>query len=217
MENRQHIIKQYVVPRWRLFLGSALNIMLYPLFIYIFYMVTTSIWGLLSGLPVEAPSGGFMSSYSRPAQNGYWIFVWSSVLAVIILSALLPSRIGASAGKYVLGIRYLTIGGSAIGLKQTMVKAAINIGYFLLLALPGPIIGFTLTKYERNHHSYDQGVYLVDYLSLAALLIGIVIVLILAFRRDASGRVLSYSCSGIVPIMKSQVESYKNAVKSAMH
>jgi hypothetical protein len=201
MNSHDLIIKKYVVSSWRLCLGSFLGIILYPIIIYFIYFLSSGLWELISGSAVEPPVIDFMSQYGKPAQNGYWVFVWSAIVSGLLLSALLPSVIGASIGKYLLKIRYVNEKGNFITLRQTFIKTMYNIMYFLILALPGPIIGFSIGKNS-------------EVASLSALFLGFVIFLYLTFKKDQSGRVLSYSKSNIIPIMKKDIELFKKEIGS---
>ena len=191
------IIKKYAVARWRLFLGTLLGLILYPMMIYLMYVISSSLWELLSAKAVEPPTIAFMGGYDVPAQNGYWLFVGSSIVTALLLSALLPSVIGSSLGKYLLGIRYVDFHGNAVTIKQTLHKTAYGIGYFLILALPGPIIGFTMGM-ESTH------------LSVLALFIGFLVVLYLTIKKDQGGLVLSCREAQIVPILKKDLASFKS-------
>ncbi len=197
MNNLNPVIKKYAVARWRLFLGTLLGLILYPMMIYLMYVISSSLWELLSAKAVEPPTIGFMGDYDAPAQNGYWLFVGSSIVTALLLSALLPSVIGSSLGKFLLGIRYVDFHGNAVTIKQTLHKAAYGIGYFLILALPGPIIGFTMGMASTA-------------LSVLALFIGFLVVLYLTTKKDSSGLVLSYRKAGIVPILKKNLASFNN-------
>lgn len=201
MNNRNQIIKKFTVSRWRLFLGTLLGLTIYPLIIYVFYFIFSGLWEAVSGAAVEPPVIGFMSSYGKAAQNGYWIFVWSAILCGLLLSAWLPSKIGASLGKYLLGISYVDELGEKISLRQTLIKTRYNIILFLALALPGPIIGFSIGDGSEA-------------LSLGLLFLATGAVLYYAFKRDESGRTLSYRKSGIVPISRKDIQSFKNEIAS---
>lgn len=199
MDNRNQIIKKFTVPRWRLFLGTLIGLTIYPILMYVFYFTFSGLWEAISGTAVEPPVIGFMSSYGKAAQNGYWIFVWSAILCGLILSAWLPSKIGASLGKHLLGISYVNELGQKISLRQTLIKTMYNILLFLALALPGPIIGFSI--------GYGS-----EALSLGLLFLATCAVLYFAFKRDESGRTLPYRKSGVVPISRKDIQSFKSEI-----
>ena len=140
-----------------------------------------------------------MSDYGKPAQNGYWIFVWSAILSGILLSALLPSFLGASLGKLLLRIRYVNEDGGNIRLRQTLMKTGFNCFLFLIVALPGPIIGFTIGKGS-------------EYYSLAALFLGVLVAITLSVKADSSGRTLAYRKAHIVPIMKNDIGEFRKEI-----
>ena len=199
MDNRNQIIKKYTVYRWRLFLGTLLGLTIYAILMYIFYFLFSGLWEAISGTAVEPPVIDFMSSYDKPAQNGYWIFVCSAILCGLLLSAWLPSKIGASLGKYLLGVCYVDESGKKISLRQTLIKTLYNILLFLALALPGPIIGFSMGEGSETA-------------SLGLLFLATAVVLYYAFKRDESGRTLSYRKSGLVPISRKDIQSFKSEI-----
>jgi hypothetical protein len=109
---------------------------------------------------------------------------------------LLPSVIGSSLGKFLLGIRYVDFHGNAVTIKQTLHKTAYGIGYFLILALPGPIIGFTMG---------------MESMALSVLALFIAISGCFVFNNERSnGLVLSYRKKWIVPILKKNLASFNN-------
>lgn len=128
-----------------------------------------------------------MSSYSRPAQNGYWLFVLATVIVLTCL-ATLPRRLGGGLGKWLAGVSYLTESGGPTDMGHVVLKGAIYIGYFLMLSLPGPILGFSFGE-------------VTDPVSAGLLIAGLCAVGYLAFHRDASGRSLTYRGAGIVPVL----------------
>ncbi|MBM3602877.1 MAG: hypothetical protein FJX22_03755 [Alphaproteobacteria bacterium] len=201
MNDRNAVIRKYAVARWHLFLGTSLGLMIYPLIMYGFYEVSAGLWECLSDKAVKPPTIAFMGGYDAPAQNGYWLFVGSSIFTALLLSALLPSLIGASLGKYLLGIRYVDFHGNAVTIKQNLHKTAYGIGYFLILALPGPIIGFAWGMKSTT-------------LSVLALFMGCLIVLYLTIKKDSSGLVLSYRKAQIVPILKKNLSAFRNTMAS---
>jgi uncharacterized RDD family membrane protein YckC len=196
--NKNSIIAKYAVSRFQLCLGTFVGFIFYAIFILSFYILLSSAWELISGAKVEAPVVGFMSSYSKPAQNGYWIFVNASILSSLLLSAYLPTILGASVGKYLVNVRYVNENGDKISFVQTLLKAGCHIMLFLLIALPGPIIGFM--------PSFG----LQDYLSLTALFVGCMICLYILFKKDSSGRTWAFVRAGIVPVKKSEIDNFKN-------
>jgi uncharacterized membrane protein len=193
------IVKKFAVSRWRLFLGTVIGFILYPFIMYAFYFITSGMWELISNAPVEPPVIDSMYSYGKPEQNGYWIFVWSAILSGIVLSALLPSFLGASLGKFLLKIRYVNEDGSDIRLRQTLMKTRFNSLLFLIVALPGPIIGFTIGEGS-------------EYYSLAVLFLGLLIAVFLSVKADSSGRTLAYRKAHIVPIMKNDIEAFRKEI-----
>jgi hypothetical protein len=199
MNEKTEIIRRYSAPRWHIFAGTILSIFLYPFLMYILYETLSTAWSYISGTAVEPPALDFMSSYSRPAQNGYWVFVSASIISGILISALLPYFAGGGIGKLLVGIRYIDESGNPLTLRQTFKKAACGLGLFLLVALPGPILGFTFGESA-------------DIFSLISLGSGILFICIISFRKDASGRTWVYRAAGIVPIRRAHLGAFKQEI-----
>ncbi|MEM6621286.1 MAG: hypothetical protein AAF674_03590 [Pseudomonadota bacterium] len=186
---RTEIIGKYAAPRWRLLLGSVLSVMYLPV-LYLFYQTTTALWELISGAPVEPPVIGFMSTYGQASQNGYWVFVLAT-LALALVLIILPSRLGGGVGKWLAGVVYLTEDGYPTGIGHIAKKALILLGYFLVLAIPGPVLGFEIGPQA-------------DPVSLSLLALGLVFVGYMCWRTDRSGRTYAYRAAGIVPVLAHQ-------------
>lgn len=201
MSDKNQIIRQYAAPQGMLFAATIIGALAYPFWIYVMFKFFSGSWELISGAPVEPPVFGMMSSYHKPAQNGYWFFISSSIVLSILLSLSLPKLIGAPFMKWVFGIRYLNEKGEGIALWQPLAKTGIEIGKFLLLALPGPILGFILGP--------D-----IDWLSLVALALGFIAVIYLTFKIDSSGRSLAYKKARIVPVHKNNIAAFREALKN---
>ena len=199
MENKSEVIRQYVCPQWFLMMGACLAFFIWPVWMFSVYELVEFTWEMISGKAVEPPKIGFMSNYSVPAQNGYWTIVISVVSGSIVLSALMPLLIGAPIGKWILGIRFLDESGEKAGFKNTLSKSLIEIGKILIVMMPGPVLGFFFGSSADNF-------------SLLALFVGLVIVVILTFRTDESGRSIAYRKAGIVPIKKKNIPAFHDAI-----
>ncbi|MEM0988373.1 MAG: hypothetical protein AAGK00_05790 [Pseudomonadota bacterium] len=189
---RTEIIAKYAAPRWRLLLGSVLSVVYWP-FIYIFYHGTKLAWETTSGAAVEPPVIGFMSSYGRASQNGYWIFVFAT-LALSVFLIILRVKLGAYVGKRLVGVVYVTEVGQEIDFDHISRKSLIMVFYFLVLAIPGPALGFIFGP-------------AADPFSLAALAAGLAFIAHKSWKTDASGRTYAYRSAGIVPVMVRRRES----------
>lgn len=88
------------------------------------------------------PQMSFMSAYPDDARNGYLVFVFSVYLVVYLFSGFLGGIIGASPGKYLLGIRYVTVHTR----KGLFYQMSVRSGLICLLLIPiflfGPVLGF---------------------------------------------------------------------------
>ena len=198
--NKDQIIKKFVEPRWKLFLGSIIGVFLYPFFVYFSFKFVSFIWEVVSGMPVEAPTIDFMSSYSEAEKNGYWSILISVIIVYVFLSVVVPRVIGAGFGQWLLGTRYVDEDGQKPKSVKILKKFFIGVGKFLLITLPGPVLGFTFGE-------------AADPFSLAALFAGFMTVVFLSFKRNKSGRTLSYFQSGLVPINKKHSELFKEDLK----
>jgi RDD family len=199
MNEKIVIIQRYSAPLWRIFTGTVLGLLLYPFLMYAFYEFMSSAWTYISGAAVEPPEVDLMSNYSRPAQNGYWVFVSASIVSGILLSALLPYFAGASIGKLLVGIRYIDESGNPVKLRQIFKKTACSLGLFLLIALPGPILGFVFGE-------------VADIFSLILLGLGTLFIGFISFLKDASGRTWGYRISGIVPIRRLDIPAFQQEI-----
>ena len=144
-------------------------------------------WAAWTATPVEPPVIGFMSDYGRPAQNGYWLWVALSPLVAAVVTTLAVPLLGASPGKRLLGIRYAGPGGERAPLGRALAKLAVNVGLFLLAALPGPLLGFALGD-------------VADAFSLLALFAAVALVLWLSLRPGPDGRTFAYRATGLWPL-----------------
>jgi len=70
------------------------------------------------------------------------------------------------------------------------------LGIFLIIAIPGPILGFFFGRSA-------------DIFSIAALAFGLIFTGYILFHKDASGRTLSYHRSGIVPVRRIHISAFR--------
>lgn len=198
---KNQIIQDYAAPSWKLFCGSLLGVICYVIFVYLCFQITSGFWEVITGIAVEPPKIGFMSSYSVPAQNGYWVILGLVISGSLIFAGALPLLIGADFGKWALGIRFLDEDGQKIRLSHIAKKTGIEIGKLLLVTLPGPILGFTFGLPA-------------DPFSMIALILGLLILTFLSLKKDASGRTFSYVKSGIVPVSKKDVAAFQKSLNT---
>lgn len=175
----------------RLTLGTLIDAAVIIVLSFLLYPVLASTWQGLSGMPVEAPIIGFMSDYSRPAQNGYWLIILLSIILAAFLNAASTLMIGASIGKALTGVRFVAFDGSKAPLIAVMKKTLFNIGLFLLAALPGPIIGFV----------FGSG---ADALSMILLIIACGVALALGIVPAQNGLLAAYRWARIAPVIRKQ-------------
>jgi uncharacterized RDD family membrane protein YckC len=97
---------------------------------------------LIIGENVAWPQMTFMSAYPDDAKNGYFIFVFSVYFVVYVFSGLIGGIAGASPGKYLLDIRYVTRDPHASLFYQMTVRSALTCIQLVPIFLFGPIIGF---------------------------------------------------------------------------
>lgn len=177
------------VSRVRLFLASILSFILYIIFILVSFYSLSGLWEIISGSPVEAPTLDFMSNYNEPAKNGYWFFVWLSILSILTFSVFSPLLIGSSIGQYVFNIKLINKKGKKISAKQCIARALlITLGY-LLLSIPGPIIGFTYGN-------------MADWASITCLSLAMLFLIYLMAKKDKTGRTFLYSSTHIYPVLR---------------
>ncbi len=193
MSSNNTNLADFVPSSMVLSIGTAISAVLYVVLIVISYDVIAAVWEWLSGAPVEPPKVGFMSDYSEPARNGYWSLVSASINLSIALSAVLPSLIGASIGHRLLGIVYLRMDGKKPKIGDTLKKTFCGIILFLMLTVPGPIIGFTLGGGS-------------EWISLIALAIGFLATMHFAFSRDYTGRTWPFRFANLIPVYSSNKE-----------
>ncbi|MGB0695030.1 MAG: hypothetical protein ACPGOY_05235 [Rhodospirillaceae bacterium] len=195
------IIRKYALSQGTLFPGSIIGSVFFLILYFLVLGFVSILWESLTGTAVQTPTISFMSSYDKPTQGGYWSIVISITIVAYVLSVIVPQILGAGFGQWMLGVRYLDEQGQMAQRSRIFKKFSIEIGKFLLLALPGPTLGFALGPSA-------------DGASLFALLVGIVIVLRLSFGSDSSGRAYSYVKSGIVPVHKDRIEAFQTEVQS---
>lgn len=193
---KQDVIARYAVPPARLLLGGAIGMLLYPLLAWGLFEALAGTWEAISGRPVSPPQISFMSRYDGPTQNGYMLFVFVSCIAIGLLSLIPIGRYGAGVGHALVGVTMLGEDGAPAQFRLLCWKVAMNVSYFLVLALPGPIIGFLLGS------SFDV-------LSLIALGAGLASLVYVSFSKDKSGRLLAYVYAEIVPVRAEQAEAFR--------
>lgn len=173
----------------RLVPGAILDFIAILALSFLTFPALSEAWATISGAPVEAPIIGFMSDYSRPAQNGYWLIVWLSIIVAALLNAVGTLLFGASAGKALVGVRYVTFDGQRAPLWRVLKKSLFNIGLFLLAALPGPIVGFVFGSSA-------------DIVSLVMLMLAVIVAVVCWFVRDQNGLPMAYRWAGIAPVVR---------------
>ncbi|MEM7528697.1 MAG: hypothetical protein AAF416_13615 [Pseudomonadota bacterium] len=176
--------------------------LLYPLLCWGLFEGLSGGWEALSGRPVEPPVVAFMSDYGEPAKNGYFLFVVVSCAVIGLLSLCSASRFGFGLGHGLIGVRMLDENGAPARFGRLCMKMLANLIYFLVIALPGPMIGFGL----------GAGFEIV---SLAALAGGTAAIVYVSLKCDMSGRLLAYSTAGIVPVRAALVDEFRQAVRHA--
>ncbi|MEL6198345.1 MAG: RDD family protein [Pseudomonadota bacterium] len=196
---KDEIIARFAVAPPRLLLGGTVGLLLYPLLAWALFEGLSGGWEAISGRPVSPPRIAFMSAYEAPAKNGYLLFVLVSCVAIGLLSLFSASRLGTGLGHGAVGVRMLDESGAPASFGQLCKKMLANVVYFLMIALPGPVIGF----------GFGSG---SEIMSLVALAGGIAALVYVSFRRDRSGRLVAYTFSGIVPVRAETVDDFRRAV-----
>ena len=175
----------------RLFLGTILDAIIVVVLASYLFPILSGFWEAASGAKVEAPIIGFMSDYSRPAQNGYWLIVALSILLSAVLNSLTAKLIGASIGKSCAGVRFVSFSGAKPTAAQILKKSFFNICLFLLAALPGPILGFVFGN-------------AADPFSLICLIAAIALAAFCGFVSDRRGLFPAYRFAKIAPVIRSR-------------
>jgi len=83
-----------------------------------------------------------MSAYPPGVRNGYLLFVVSILVAVFLSSGVFAAYAGASLGKALVGIRYLTAEGHKAPPSRMFLRAVLLMILLLPALLLGPILGF---------------------------------------------------------------------------
>ena len=96
----------------------------------------------LLGEPVAWPQIGFMSEYPKDVRNGYLLFVLAIFTSVLLSSGLIAGMIGASPGKWIVGIRYRRLDGGASRLRRSFFRAVLYCAALAPVLLLGPTLGF---------------------------------------------------------------------------
>ncbi len=192
------VIRRWVAPVGRVLCGSLLGLVCFVLLAWVTYGAAAGLWEAISGAPVEPPVIGFMSMYGRAAQNGYWAFVIGSCFASLVVFWVSAWWTGVGLGHALVGLRGVAEDGGPVTLGHLVTKTGWNIGAFLLLALPGPILGFATGGYPL--------------LSLLLLLGGLSAVILVSVTLDRSGRLRSFAYAGIVPVRRRDVREARRAL-----
>ena len=185
-------VAQNIASWFRVTLGTLIDAVIIIVLSFLLFDLIAGTWGALSGASVEAPVIGFMSDYSRPAQNGYGIIVLLSIILAIVLNTASTFLIGASIGKAILGVKFVSFDGGPPRLTSVLKKSLFNIGLFLLAALPGPIIGFIFGS-------------AADSLSLLSLFAALIFALVLGSIPSQNGLLAAYRWSEIAPVVRRKV------------
>jgi uncharacterized RDD family membrane protein YckC len=189
MPTKNNIMSHNIAPLTRLLLSSLISLLIYVMFIYISFSLLSNSWEVISGKRVIAPHISFMSNYSQPAQNGYWLFIKLSILFIAIFSVFSPSFFGGTIGQIICGIRLVDEYGNKISLKQCILRSFWIVVSFLAISLPGPIIGFAMGQSA-------------NWLSLLSLIVASSFIIYKMLKRDNSGRAFLYRATGIYPVCK---------------
>lgn len=193
------VVPTFVVRPWVLVGSNLITFCLYIAAIVALYQSFAGLWSAITGLPVEPPIIAFMGDYSKPAQNGYWAIVKLSILTSVLLNALFWIFLKANFGHWLFQIRYCREDGGPVTARHFLRKCLAALMLFLLIVLPGPILGFTLGPGSEP-------------LSLAALGTGTIMTVYLTCFPDRSGRTWPFRFARVVPVYKSRLADFQAAL-----
>ena len=177
--------------RVRLTFGTLIDAVVIIVLSFQLYPLLASSWESLSGRPVEPPLIGFMSDYSEPAQNGYWLIIQLSIVVAAFLNATSTMMFGASIGKAATGVRFVSFDGGKPPLSAVLKKTLFNVGLFLIAAMPGPVVGFIFGSKA-------------DTASMVLLLLAGALALVLGVIPAKNGLLAAYRWAGIAPVIRKQ-------------
>lgn len=175
-----------VAEPWRLLFGSAINVVLAMVFVGFAWTPGLEIWSMFTDRPVVPPFS-FMSTFEPPERNGYWLFLTLIYAATILLTAGVSRFSGASPGKAMLGVRFVTDTGGRPTFRALLRLTFATYVVLALIFLPGPVLGFVFGP-------------AADPFSIISLLLGTITACLLGGLRS-DGRVWFYRFAGIWPIV----------------
>lgn len=106
------------------------------------------------------PQIAFMSAYPDDVRNGYLMFAASVLGYVALSSGVFAAIFGASPGKALFGLHYVSHDRTPAKFRQIFTRAGIILGVMAFVLLAGPLLGFVFGP-------------TADILSLIALALGI--------------------------------------------
>ena len=122
--------------------AEMVNLVLLALPLYYLSASFMDIAAGILGQPVQWPQVAFMSGYPADVRNGYLLFVLATVTLTFLSSGVLAAIMGASPGKALFGIQYVSVRDGTRNPRQILYRGGLLTLLLLPVLLTGPLLGF---------------------------------------------------------------------------